>query len=86
MSETIKDCRCIDAGDKHELSKAVLTRIAIYQDAIKEEDTEEIIKNVTNLKKGEIEIRHTKKITQYKDIINRLYDLYKRLENTQECK
>lgn len=86
MVETIKDCRCIDPDDKQELSKAILTRIGIYQDGIAEAETEETIEKVKALKKGEIEIGHIKEVTQYKDIINRLDNLHKRLENTPECK
>lgn len=86
MPEIIKECRCIDPDDKIELSKAILTRIGIYQDGIAETETEEIIEKTKTLKNGEIEIRPTKELVQYKAIINKLEDLHKRLQNTPECK
>lgn len=85
MQESIKDCKCIDRDDKLELSKAILSRMAIYQDSIARVEIEEIIEKAKILKKGEVEIKPTREIEQYKEILNRLDNLYKRLENTPAC-
>jgi hypothetical protein len=89
MPETLKDCRCIDHDDKHELSKTVIARIELYRKGISEIETEGIIEQIENLGIEEREFKPSsksvKKISQYKDIINRLEGLHNRLENTPEC-
>lgn len=90
MPESIKDCRCIDRDDKLELSKTVLARIELYHKSISEVETEEIIEQIERLGIEEKEFKPSpksaKKISQYKDIINRLEGLHNRLDNTPECK
>lgn len=90
MTETLKDCKCIDRDDKHELSKAVIARIELYRKNIKEIEFEETIEQIENLGIEELELKlspkSAKKVNQYKDIINRLEGLHNRLENTPECK
>lgn len=90
MSEILNDCKCIDRDDKHELRKAVIARIELYNKNIKEIEYGETIEQIENLDAGEEEIKlsskSTKNINQYKDIIYRLENLHNRLENTPECK
>ncbi len=81
----IQDCKCINRDDKHELSKAILTRIEIYRNAITESETEEIIEAAKVLKRGEIEIKPSTTTKQYKEIIDRLENLHNRLGNTPDC-
>ncbi len=90
MTETLKDCKCIDHDDKHELSKAIIARIELYRKNIKDLEFEETIEQIENLGTEELELKlspkSAKKVNQYKDIINRLGSLYNRLEKTPECK
>lgn len=85
MSETLKDCKCIDRDDKHELSKAVIARIELYRKGISEIETEEIIEQIIEERESKPSSKSVKKISQYKDIINRLESLHNRLENTPVC-
>lgn len=99
MPETIKDCKCIDRDDKHELSKAVLARIELYHKSIADLEMEDAIERIEsvgiktidkNAAMEEVELKPSpksaKKISQYREIISRLEGLYDRLENTPECK
>jgi hypothetical protein len=90
MPGTLKDCKCIDPDDKHELSKSVLARIELYRKSIKEIEMEDTIEQIESFEVGEIELKlspkSAKKVNQYKDIINRLESLHTRLENTPECR
>lgn len=90
MPEILKDCKCIDRDDKHELSKAIITRIELYNNSIKEREFEETIEQIEHLDKGEVELKLSSKsaieVNQYKDIINRLESLHNRLENTPVCR
>ena len=75
---------------KHELSKAVIARIELYNKSIKEIEMEDTVEQIENLQIGEVELKlspkSAKKVNQYRDIINRLESLHNRLENTPECK
>jgi len=90
MPETLKDCKCIDRDDKHELRKAVVARIELYHKSIADIEMEDAIERIESFEKGEKELKlsekSAKKISQYREIINRLEGLYDRLENTPECK
>ncbi len=86
----LRDCRCIDGDDKLELSKAVLARIELYRKNISEIETNELIEQIDNLgieeKEFKLSSKSVNKVSQYKDIINRLEGLHNRLDKTPVCK